>query len=269
MALSYIHGYSSEEQRRLVEQSAVLAPQIYRGLDFSSGERLLELGCGTGAELHYLRARWPHLKLVGIDRHGPSLTSARKYLADESVVLIQGDGVALPFPDQSFDFVLTVWMLEHVHEPEAVLREALRVLRPAGKLLCTEVDNATLHIEPQSPVIEDWICRFNRVQQSSGGDPYVGRRLATLAHALGARQIRTETLPILSTQLEPERRGEILNYLENLLLSGSETLIRAGEIQASRIHELRAAFRQLHTAPDAEARYFAVRLGCQPHRCAS
>ncbi len=266
MAQSYIHGYSLEEQRRLIEQAAVLAPQVHRGLDFSSGKRLLELGCGTGAELRYLRAHWPYLKLVGIDRHGPSLASARNYLAGEPIDLIQGEGAALPFPDRSFDFVLIVWVLEHAHEPEALLREALRILRPRGKLICTEVDNATLRIAPKSPVIEDWISRFNRVQQDSGGDPYVGRRLASLARTLGACRIHTETLPILSTQREPERREEILTYLEKLLLSASEALIRAGEIQVSQVEALRVAFRQLRGAPNAEARYFAVRLCCQPDK---
>ena len=264
----YIHGYSLAEQRRLIEQARVLAANLHAGLELRASRRVLELGCGVGAELGYLQSQAPWLRLTGIDCHAGHLQAAAGYLnarpGGRAPSLIQADAAALPFAAASFDTVMTVWMLEHVRQPAAVLAEALRVLTPDGRLICTEVDNATLRLEPALPAIEAWLEDFNRFQQEAGGDPYVGRRLVDLARALGAREIGSETLPILSTQFEPQRRPELIDYLESLLLSGAEALLAAGRVGATRIAALRDDFATLRASPERQLRYFAVRLTCCP-----
>jgi len=264
----YIHGYSIEEQHRLIKQAEVLAANIHAGLDLSGSRRLLELGCGAGAELDYLRAHSTRIVLTGVDINAGHLVAAAEHLAardqDRTISLAQADATALPFAQKSFDTVMTVWMLEHVSQPAAILREALRVLTPDGQLICTEVDNATLRVEPALPAIRAWLDSFNRFQQEAGGDPYIGRRLAEMARTLGARDIRSETLPILSSQFEPWRRDQIVDYLEALLLSGAESLIAAGKVRHRQIDALREDFIKVREEPDIELRYFAVRMRCRP-----
>jgi ubiquinone/menaquinone biosynthesis C-methylase UbiE len=208
------------------------------------------------------------MTLTGVDINAGHLEAAREHLAHvdplHSVALVQADAVALPFPTHCFDSVLTVWMLEHVSDPAAVMAEALRVLAPQGRLICTEVDNDTLRLEPALPAVSDWIERFNRFQRQAGGDPFVGRRLSDIAAALGARAIRTETLPILSSLFEPNRRAEMIDYLEALLLSGAERLIAANMVQHPQVDALRGDFATLRRDPNIELRYFAVRMICQP-----
>jgi len=268
MTQSYIHGYSIAEQHRLIEQAEVLAANIHAGLDLSDSCRLLELGCGAGAELDYLRAHSARIDLTGVDINAGHLAAAAEHLAardqDRAVTLVQADATALPFANGSFDTVMTVWMLEHARRPAAVLSEALRVLTPDGHLICTEVDNSTLRMEPALPAIRDWLDSFNQLQQETGGDPYIGRRLVDLARTLGTRDIRSENLAILSTLFEPWRRDEIVNYLESLLLSGSEPLLAAGKIRHDQIDALRRNFATLRREPAIEIRYFAVRMSCRP-----
>jgi ubiquinone/menaquinone biosynthesis C-methylase UbiE len=266
----YIHGYSRAEQHRLAEQTAVLAPNLFRGWDLAGCHSLLELGCGVGAELAHIRGLWPGIALTGIDLSEGHLGAARALFAERAVCadigLVRGDAYALPFADGTFDAAITVWMLEHVANPRRVLGEALRVLSPHGRLICTEVDNDSFGFAPEVPAIRDWWDRFNRCQRQAGGDPWVGRRLADIARSLGARDIATETLPIVSSQFEPPRRAVLLDYLEDLLLSGAELLTAAGEADRRRIAALRGGFAQAREDTEIEFRYYAVRLTCRPPR---
>ena len=83
--------------------------------------RLLDLGCGTGHSFHLLHPR----ETVGVDIDRDSLAGQER----ETAV---ADMRALPFPDASFDAVLSVQSVEHVPDPERVVDEAARVLRPGG-----------------------------------------------------------------------------------------------------------------------------------------
>lgn len=268
MTQDYIHGYSREEQRRLVAQAATLAPNVFAGLDLSASRDLLEIGCGVGAELSQIHARWPAARLTGVDHSPRHLAGARDLLAGEirrgAVSLVHGDASALPFAARSFDTALTIWMLEHVADPARVIAEALRVLTPDGRLICTEVDNDSFAFEPAVPAIADWWSRFNGYQRQAGGDPFVGRRLAGIAAQLGCRDIRSETLPIIASHLEPARRPVLLDYLQDLLLSGAERLLASRQASAADVARLRDAFAEVRESAGTEFRYYAVRLTCRP-----
>jgi SAM-dependent methyltransferase len=93
------------------------------------GERLLEIGCGEGANLHHLR----HLPgaRFGIDF---SLNKARAAAVTSGAAVACADATRLPFADGAFDVVLIRDVLHHVPARLAVLHEAHRVLRPGGRL---------------------------------------------------------------------------------------------------------------------------------------
>lgn len=264
MGEDYIHGFSADEQQRLVHQAEVLAPNVFHGLDFSSVDRLLELGCGVGAELKLLSDRWPGLHLTGVDRSERHLDAARTLLEGRAIDLVQADATALPFPGASFDRVITIWMLEHVPDPAAVMREALRVLKPDGLAIFTEVDNATFRFEPRVDIIVEWWERFSRWQEAAGGDPYVGPKLEAIARELGCRDVCAEEFPNVSSRHEPGRRGILLRYLEELLLSGAEVMRESGAVTADDERRLGAAFDEVAGDPSIEFQYLAVRLTCRP-----
>jgi hypothetical protein len=161
--------------------------------------------------------------------------------------------------------VITIWMLEHVPDPTAVLREALRVLGDDGELVCTEVDNASLRFDPPQPAISEWWERFNQLQRQHG-DPYVGSRLADTASALGATGVRVEPVPVISSRAEPQHRLQQLDYLRDLLLSGAETMTRRGLVDHAQREALRRVFEMVRTRPDIEFQYSAARLRCRRGR---
>ncbi|MEY4575711.1 MAG: hypothetical protein RL701_414 [Pseudomonadota bacterium] len=86
--------------------------------------RVLDIGCGLQPYRQFLNAS--RTEYVGLDREGP--------LSQPTVV---GSAEDLPFDDQSFDVVISTQVLEHVQEPRVALHEAVRVLRPGGRLLLT------------------------------------------------------------------------------------------------------------------------------------
>lgn len=97
----------------------------------SAGERrILDVGCGTGAMLARLT---DFGEAIGID----SSPEAATYCRRRNVQMALASAIALPFPDESFDSVFVLDVLEHVQDDVAMLREIHRTLRPGGTLVMT------------------------------------------------------------------------------------------------------------------------------------
>ena len=170
-AAGYVHGYGTPEQERLVEQAEHWRNRLIRdGTQLEPGTRVLELGCGVGAVLAVLGQEFPGISLVGVDIEPKQLDFARGHLerAGVEASLVEADALALPFPDASFDHVWTMWFLEHVADPVAVLGEARRVLAPGGRVTAIEVDYSTCRAEPSTPPFETLIRAMIAGMDASG-----------------------------------------------------------------------------------------------------
>lgn len=106
--------------------------------DLRAGQRVLDIGCGTGSLTIALKRAQPELRVTGLDPDPRALDRARRK-AERAQVQVQyerGFGDALPFADAAFARVFSSFMLHHL-QPDAqllLLQEALRVLEPAGSL---------------------------------------------------------------------------------------------------------------------------------------
>src|SRR5688572_5906361 len=122
----YVHGYGTREQERLVEQAEHWRHRlICNGTSLEPGARLLEVGCGVGAVLAVLGQEYAGVRLFGVDIEPKQLEFARGHLERSGVdaIVREGNALALPFADASFDHVWMMWLLEHVADPTAALRE--------------------------------------------------------------------------------------------------------------------------------------------------
>ena len=102
--------------------------EIRRHIGFRA--EILAIGCGAGFMSNDL-ALAGH-KVTGLDLSTSSLKVAESRDPTHSVKYIQGDAYHVPFASQSFDVVAAMDMLEHVSDPQKVIAEASRVLRPGG-----------------------------------------------------------------------------------------------------------------------------------------
>lgn len=104
--------------------------------DLEPGQRVLDVGCGTGSLVVLTKRLHPDVDVTGLDPDPRALARARRKLdrARLSVALDQGFADALPYPDASFDRVFSSFMFHHLdlETKRGMLREVRRVLRPEG-----------------------------------------------------------------------------------------------------------------------------------------
>jgi ubiquinone/menaquinone biosynthesis C-methylase UbiE len=187
----YVHGYATPEQERLVQQAEHWRHRLIAdGTQLEPGTRLLEVGTGVGAVLAVLGQEFPGTVLTGLDIEPKQLEFARGHLERSSVeaTLVEGNALALPFPDESFDHVWMMWLLEHISDPVAALREARRVLVPSGGITAIEVDYSTCHADPTTPPLE---ALFRAMVQgmAAAGWSDAGTRLPGWLREAGFREV--------------------------------------------------------------------------------
>lgn len=94
---------------------------------------ILDMGCGTGETLTFLKTIFPKAKLTGVDVS----RQAVKYTKNRGHEAKMADALRLPFADKTFDAVLLLDVVEHIKDDTGVVKEAKRVLKPGGIIIIT------------------------------------------------------------------------------------------------------------------------------------
>jgi len=190
--MSYVHGYGARESERLRDQAAALEDLLHHDTAYPAGSRVLEAGCGVGAQTVALARRSPEANITSVDLSEESLEAARERVRAEghrNVRLDRVDIFDLPYPEASFDHVFVCFVLEHLPEPEQALAALLRVLRPGGTLTAIEGDHGSVLMHPESPAARAAVDCLVTLQREAGGDALVGRRLHALLTGAGLEDV--------------------------------------------------------------------------------
>lgn len=184
----YVHGYSLCEAARLADQADTLAELLHSGTHYPAGARVLECGCGTGAQTVHLAASSPEAEIVSVDIDPASLERARARVEAAgygNVSFRVADVFDLPCPEESFDHVFVCFLLEHVPEPERALQNLRCVLGEGGSITVIEGDHGSWYCHPSTPEAERTVECLVEIQARHDGDALIGRRLYPLLAAAG------------------------------------------------------------------------------------
>lgn len=123
---------------RLFLPEARFKTYLVRQAGIQGGHRVLDLGCGTATLTILIKKSHPDTEVIGLDGDDKVLEIARKKAAKAGAEITLHEGMAfdLPYPDSSFDRVVSSLVLHHLtaENKQRTLKEVLRVLRPHGEL---------------------------------------------------------------------------------------------------------------------------------------
>lgn len=200
----YVHGYSEGEARRLGDQADILAELLHSGTAFPAGSRVLEVGCGVGAQTTHLLAAGPGARIVAIDISADSLAQARARVPGAAVQWCRADLFDLPFADATFDHLVVCFVLEHLSDPLRALAVLRRVLRPGGTITVVEGDHGSAFFHPDSAYARAAIDCQVRLQSAAGGDAMIGRQLQPLLTAAGYHDVVVRPRTVYADATRPD-----------------------------------------------------------------
>jgi ubiquinone/menaquinone biosynthesis C-methylase UbiE len=126
--------WATGDFNEIARQNVVMAESLCEAVDPHPGQQVLDVACGSGTAA--LVAERRYCEVTGID-YVPGLikrAEARAQANGQAVDFRVGDAQDMPFPDDSFDIVLSVYGVQFAPDQERAARELLRVCRPGGKI---------------------------------------------------------------------------------------------------------------------------------------
>jgi SAM-dependent methyltransferase len=189
----YVHGYALSEGSRLADQAATLESLIHCDTSYPAGSRVIEAGCGVGAQTVPLARNSPGARIVAVDISPQSLQVAAARVRESgisNVEFVHSDLFDLPFASNSFDHLFLCFVLEHLPEPLVALRALVNLLRPGGSVTVVEGDHGSTCFHPDDENARAVIAAQVALQARSGGDANIGRKLYPLLCEAGLDEVR-------------------------------------------------------------------------------
>lgn len=192
MTSDYVHGYDERERNRLHDQAGTLVDLLHSDTAYPPGSRVLEAGCGVGAQTVTLARNSPGARIVSIDISADFLGQAEAKVAAAglaNVEFAQADIFDLPFHPGSFDDVFVCFVLEHLSEPVEALIALKALLKPGGTMTVIEGDHGSAYFHPDSQEAREAIqCQVD-LQRAAGGNALIGREVYPLMVAAGFEEV--------------------------------------------------------------------------------
>ncbi|NER19483.1 MAG: methyltransferase domain-containing protein [Symploca sp. SIO1C2] len=182
-----------------------------------SGMKALDLGCGAGfTSCEIAKITYPGT-VIGVDFSEAMLEKAievKKSKGINNLDLELVDVYHLNFPDNYFDFIHARFFFQHLTNPMVAIENIYRVLKPGGIFCVFDIDNDWFTIYPKPESLTKLARKIAAIQQSQGGDAYVGRKLWSYFSKAGFIKIDTQVEVITSDKFG-------LKTILNLLSFGS------------------------------------------------
>ena len=201
-------------------------------LGMRDGMSVLELGSGPGFVTEQLLDLLPSSAVTALEIDSGLLGRAESHLGHwtvERLHFVEASIMDTGLPDNCFDFAFARLIFQHLPDPDGVAREVYRVLKPGGKLVISDIDDAVWGIaDPNIPEMATLLETYAGAQAAQGGNRYVGRRLWRILEGSGFTNLDLEAIATHSDasgiaafepQMDPDR---LLPLLKAGLVSKEE-----------------------------------------------
>jgi ubiquinone/menaquinone biosynthesis C-methylase UbiE len=223
---NYPIEHRAGEIERLCVQSRAMEPDAVTMLErFGSmaGWVCLDIGCGPGGITDLLSARVGATGLViGLDMNAQFLEHARRN-AQKNVEFRLGDAYRSDLPAGNFDLVHMRFVASTAGQPERLLEEAKRLVRPGGLIALQEPDASTLKCFPPHRAWERLHCAYMAAFKAVGADIELASKLYFLVQQAGLRDVQYRTALLGVRSIDP-----MIDYLPSMIESLRGTILKLG-----------------------------------------
>lgn len=203
---SYSLGASHTEQERLIEQRLLYGDT--REIHFERTDKVCEFGCGPLSN-YWIPQALPEGRYAGVDIQAAHISEAKRRAAElglSNTEFVLADGASTKIADNSFDVVFARCVLIHLKQPQPLLNEMLRVLRPGGRVILIEPHDPTYYVTPNKPnLLKVYRARDRFAYFDGRGTPDAALNLYTYLVQLGAGNVSIKPHVIYATGSDPER----------------------------------------------------------------
>lgn len=235
MNRKYVHGYNSREWVRLQDQALTLVELLHADTLFKSGSKILEAGCGVGAQTITLAQNNPDTHITSIDISEASVAEAKRKVESQgfsNVIFQQGDIFNLTFDKSSFDHVFVCFVLEHISKPIEALTILKKYIKPGGTITVIEGDHGSTFFYPDSLHAQRAIQCQVELQRKSGGNANIGRELFPLLNRAGFDSVKVSPRMVYVDGSRPDLiEGFTKNTFTAMIEGIRESAINANMIE--------------------------------------
>lgn len=215
-------SYRQAEQQRLEQQALELAHDsawLFDQIGVREGWQVVEIGCGPRGCLDLLSERTGITgKVIGLERRAEHVERARRFVTDShltNVEVLHADARATELPGQTFDLVTARLVLSGAPNPEQLITEMVRLVRPGGVVALHEADATTQRYDPPLPAQTRLLHVLNTCAEMDGIDRAIGPKLPRMLRHAGLVAVRVHPL-VHEYPPGYGRRWNLLEFVENV-----------------------------------------------------
>ena len=244
------------ELERLYLQGTAMAPDtevMLNRIGVGEGWSCLDLGCGPRGITDLLSTRvGASGRVIGLDMDGQFLKVARAG-APNNVEFRQGDAYGSDLPAGSFDLVHMRFVASTAGDPEHLLRESIRLVRPGGIVALQEPDGSSLNCHPPHPAWDRLKAALLGAFSSVGADLQLGKRLYAIVRQAGLEDVQYRPFVIGVRSGDP-----MADYLPSTVESLRGTVVARGYLGEHEFSDMIEECRDHLRKPDTSFTMYTV-----------
>jgi ubiquinone/menaquinone biosynthesis C-methylase UbiE len=230
-----------------------LVELLHSDTAYPAGSRVLEAGCGVGAQTVTLARNSPNALITSVDISEASLIEAKRKVVATGLTNVQFEQVDifnLPYGPDSFDHIFVCFVLEHLSRPVEALHTLKNHLRPGGTITVIEGDHGSVYFYPDSEAAHKAIGCQVELQRRAGGNAMVGRELYPLLRNAGFGSVRISPRMVYVDSSKPELvEGFTKNTFTAMIEGVRESAIKAGIVEQ---HIFEKGIRDLYRTTESD-----------------